>query len=538
MKPEKTQGRIGQRKITMAIALAMCALAPAAMPSGAADAQWTPAELILGDNLVKAGAAPCSGADPVSTQLQRAGAVSFTDDPGAGDWATWYVAPADIPVSAAPATLSATTAEELAELHQIQVTRTNDQVLLARAYDGVPTHYWNDLFLDLIIAHADKNGVKNPPILSRQIGLLEQAMYDALVVTWGAKYCYERLSPATLDPALLPVVEAGAAPSYPSEHAAVAGAAAVMMAHFFPPSEEPEGRFDNTAREIAESRLWGGANYRSDVEAGLAIGYAVGNAILAERLDDGSDLAIARNITNAPMPPGTGLCHWTRTLPSYGGPLLPAWGKIEPFIMASPDQFLPPPPPECDGATYIAQTRDLYDVSLERTTRQIEIADRWAGGQGTVTPPGQWLWLAMNVTAEDGFSTMRQARVMSYMGAALADAGISAWNTKYTFWGDRPIHGIRRHWDPEWDACEPCHTPTPPFPGYVSGHSTFGGAAMTTLAHFFPEREAELSSYASEAALSRFYGGIHIRADNDWGLWAGEGIGTLAAMRASQDGAE
>lgn len=522
MRLEGRQRKHRTGRLVAAIAVALIAIAPGLVPAGASGAKDG------GD------CAP----DPISVQLQRTGALAFTDEPAAGNWDAWYVEPSEVPVAPAPATLSETTVNEIAELHQIQLARTNDQVLLARAYDGAPMDFWNGLYLDLIIAHADKNGIKNPPTLSRQIALLEQAMYDALVVTWAAKYCYQRIPPSDLDPALQPVVEIGDAPSYPSEHAAVAGAAAVMMAYFFPPNEEPAGRFDAHALEIAESRLWGGANYRSDVEAGLAIGYAVGNAILAERVNDGSSITIARNVSNAPVARITGTCNWSPTLPNFGGPLLPGWGKVQPFLMSAGNQFLPPPPPACDGPEYLAQTRDIYDVSLTRTQRQIEIADRWAGGQGTVTPPGQWLWLAMNVTAEEGLSTMRAGRVLSYMGASLADAGISSWNTKYTYWADRPIHGIRRHFDPNWDTCAPCHTPTPPFPGYVSGHSTFGAAAMTTLAHFFPEREVELSSYATEAAMSRFYGGIHIRADNDAGLWAGEQIGLLAAQRAMQDGAE
>lgn len=514
------------RKMPVVLALAFVALlaAPGAVPAAA------PVARTVGST--------CPGPDAVSVQAQRAGLVSFTLEPDAGTWDPWFVDAADVPVAAPPATLSVETAEELAELKAMQANRTSQQVLKARGYDGVPTRVWTELYLQLVVEHSDKNGIKNPPTLSRQIGLLHQAMYDALLVTWNAKYCHERVPPSALDPTLSPVVDVPAAPSYPSEHAAVAGAAAVMMASFFPPGEEPEGRFHRMAEEIAESRLWGGASYRSDVDAGLALGLAVGETILAARAGDGSDVSIASNVANAPVPRILGTCNWSPTLPSFGGPLLPGWGKVSPFLMASGDQFLPPPPPACDGETYLAQSRDLYDASLERTPRMVEIADRWAGGQGTVTPPGQWIHLALNATLDGDLNTMRQARVMSYVGAALADAGISAWNTKYTYWSDRPIHAIRRHWDPEWDACAPCHTPTPPFPGYVSGHSTFGGAAMGTLAHFFPDRETELSSYATEAAMSRFFGGIHIRADNDWGLWSGYGIADLASARAMADGAE
>ena len=71
----------------------------------------------------------------------------------------------------------------------------------------------------------------------------------------------------------------------------------------------------------------------------------------------------------------------------------------------------------------------------------------------------------------------------------MADAGIVAWNAKfeYDFW--RPVTGIREadldgnpltEADPDWvpfGAPEPMgQNFTPPFPTYISGHATFGGA--------------------------------------------------------------
>ncbi len=59
-------------------------------------------------------------------------------------------------------------------------------------------------------------------------------------------------------------------PSFPSEHAAVAGAAATVLAYLLP--DAAAGRFDALATEAAESRIAAGAAFRSDVEAGLALG--------------------------------------------------------------------------------------------------------------------------------------------------------------------------------------------------------------------------------------------------------------------------
>ena len=69
---------------------------------------------------------------------------------------------------------------------------------------------------------------------------------------------------------------------------------------------------------------------------------------------------------------------------------------------------------------------------------------------------------------------------------------------------------------------------TPPFPSYVSGHSSTSGAAATVLAAFFPAKAAQLSAMAEEAAVSRRYGGIHFRSDNEAGLVLGRRVGERA----------
>ncbi len=72
---------------------------------------------------------------------------------------------------------------------------------------------------------------------------------------------------------------------------------------------------------------------------------------------------------------------------------------------------------------------------------------------------------------------------------------------------------------------------TPPFPSYVSGHAAVSGAAAEVLAAFFPEQAGELQAAAEEAAMSRLYGGIHFRSDNDEGLRLGRAVGRRAVER-------
>jgi membrane-associated phospholipid phosphatase len=86
------------------------------------------------------------------------------------------------------------------------------------------------------------------------------------------------------------------------------------------------------------------------------------------------------------------------------------------------------------------------------------------------------------------------------------------------------VTAIRRLIDPSWLS----YIVTPPFPSYVSGHSTTFGAASTVLGAFFPERAEALDGMAEEAALSRLYGGIHFRSDNEAGLELGRRLGAVA----------
>ena len=67
-------------------------------------------------------------------------------------------------------------------------------------------------------------------------------------------------------------------------------------------------------------------------------------------------------------------------------------------------------------------------------------------------------------------------------------------------------------------------TGLPNFPSYISGHSTFSGAAAAILGHIIPDRAAAYDAMANEASMSRIYGGIHYEFANRDGLKAGRKI--------------
>jgi hypothetical protein len=129
----------------------------------------------------------------------------------------------------------------------------------------------------------------------------------------------------------------------------------------------------------------------------------------------------------------------------------------------------------------------------------------------------------------------------------MADAAICSWDAKYEFDYVRPISAIREadldgnpetEPDPTWTSL----IPTPPFPEYTSGHSTFSRAAATVLAGYFGTDAIPFSttsdglvavsrSYpgfsaaADEAGISRLFGGIHWPSANLHGQACGARVG-------------
>jgi len=216
-------------------------------------------------------------------------------------------------------------------------------------------------------------------------------------------------------------------------------------------------------------------------------------------------------------------------------------------------------PPALDSVEYAAAVDQVMRLgrvdSSERTAGQTEIAVFWADGGGSATPPGHWNRIATELSLASQQSTLERARTLALLNLALADAGISAWDTKYTYDFWRPIDAIREAEDDGDDATVSDSTwqpllRTPPHPTYTSGHSTFSGAGASVLSSIFGDNvtfatrsdghtgltQRPLASIstryfdslweaAEEAGISRIYGGIHYSFDNTAGLSSGDAIG-------------
>src|SRR5687768_5605255 len=123
----------------------------------------------------------------------------------------------------------------------------------------------------------------NPPYASRAYAYISAAQYDALVAAWHYKKLYNRAAPYKVDSTVNALIPKSDLPSYPSEDAVIAGAAAEMMKLLFPGDQD---FIQQKVEEHKRSRLIAGANVRSDIEAGEALGKAVAQKFVARARTD------------------------------------------------------------------------------------------------------------------------------------------------------------------------------------------------------------------------------------------------------------
>jgi PAP2 superfamily len=311
---------------------------------------------------------------------------------------------------------------------------------------------------------------------------------------------------------------------------------------------------------------------------GIEVGRAAASNILAARANDGSQLDQTYQPTNLPG------YHQPDPLHPDQGYLGMLWGSVTPFALTSSVQF---PVSDSVGvdpqsrlawlnsAAYTAAYNEVQALgsknSNTRTADQTEIGIFWSydGSPQLGTPPRLYNQIARQIAHLQGNSEAENARLFALINLAMADAGISAWEAKYTYQFWRPIVGIRGAAstgnfatvaDPSWEplgaqADNNSGTNfTPSFPSYVSGHATFGSALFQVLRSFYGKddidfrfqsdefngvtrdetgavRPCRTREYANltEAELenhdSRIFLGVHWRFDQDQGLNLGRAIG-------------
>jgi membrane-associated phospholipid phosphatase len=427
-------------------------------------------------------------------------------EPQAGNWKTWVIA-SGREFRVPPPPNAAATQNELEWLRDFSTQmdgRVPDVIRFWNA--GPPSYRWIETVTDRFLEGRFPGLSGN-----RAYAYISMAMYDATIAAWESKYFYNRKRPSEADSRIKSKVNVPDSPSYPSDYAATAGAAATVLGYFFPNEAQ---MFQELAEEAARSRLFAGVEYPSDYFAGLELGRQIGARVVQLARMDGSDAPWTGTVPAGP-------CTWVGTNP--GNVTAANW---RPILLTSPAEFRPPPPPSCTSERVQA---DLAEVrTFPRTFATNYKAFQWQSPDG-VQP---WPFLRMNrFVLEDNMQANppRAARAYALVAAAGLDAFIASQDGKYAYWYPRP-HMLDSGITPLF--------PAPNFPSYPSNHSTYSSAMAEVLAYLFPSRAEAVRAIGKEAGDSRIWAGIHYQIDNEAGVELGKKVADKFISRAEEDGAQ
>lgn len=475
-------------------------------------------------------------------------------DTNAGTWKPILLtAPTDILVAAPIATNTPEYIAQVNEIKAFQANLSDEEKKAVKYWSAGAVLRWNEILRELVakrnlppFQNADGTypfpnannplayplfPFANPPYAARAYAYVSAAQYDALVSAYHYKMVYRRKAPYNVDSTLKVLIPRNDLPSYPSEDAVVAGAAVEMLKLLFPADQD---YIQLKAEEHKRARIISGANVRSDIEAGEALGKAVAQRFVTRARGDRAGAAAGNQASWDQLKTdceARGEVAWL-SMESPARPcMLPAFGKVKAFLFDSLTSvaLIPGPPPSTSSEQFRRETEEVYNFVKNPTREQTRIVHFWADGVATYTPPGHWNAIAADDFIGKNFSEVRWARNLALLNMSMMDAAIVCWAAKYKYFNPRPSQV-----DPRIKTT----TGLPNFPAYISGHSTFSAAAATILGHIIPERATAYDAMASEASVSRMYGGIHFRSDCEVGLTTGSNVGGYAVQRAVTDGAE
>ena len=475
-------------------------------------------------------------------------------DAGAGNWRMIVLTgPTQFAVAAPGSTTGLDYQAELNAIKSAQSHITADQRRAIDYWSRGGVLRWNEILIGLVARYnlqpppnvdnsypvPDANNpfaepqfpFANPPYAARAYSYVTVAQYDALKAAWYYKYLYNRPAPWRVDSSIQSLMPASDLPAYPSEDAVLSGVTAEMLKLLFPAAVD---EITLKAAEQRQAAMLAGRATSTDLAAGLALGQAVATAFVARAGADGMRTAGGSPAIWAAMAAGAaarGEIPWKSMDVPARPPMLPLFGSVRAWMMTPADivRERPGPPPSTSSelmARDVAEVRRYVDTG---TREELAIANFWADGPSTPTPPGHWNFIAQPYVRKAEMSEVRAARTFALLNMALHDAAVGCWETKYFYFNPRPSH-----MDPELKSI----IGLPNFPSYTSGHSTFSGAAAEVLSYVFPSGAAEFQRQASEASISRLYGGIHYRTDLEVGLAHGKRIGGYSVTFARTDGAD
>ena len=413
-------------------------------------------------------------------------------EPGAGQWKTWFITSGSDHKLAPPPSDK----NEIAKVIATQQTLTAQDFQQIEYWNaGAPGYRWYGMMFDLWMTDGSGNGaVANM--------LMGTASYDATIAAWNTKYAYNRPRPFTASNKVNVYGVKPDSPSYPCEQSVVAGVAVTLISHFYPALKDSVNRM---AQRQMNSRIAAGVAYPGDTQAGFELGKKIAE-IEIERTKD----FVSKKQWDGKIPDKPGLWNGKN-------PMIPMARYNKTVVLDSAGQFRPGPPPDF--------AKDMDELrNYKQTFRSRSNAFHYASISTNDDLLSRKLFeynLHLNAP--------RAARIYAAHAVMYYDAFTACWDAKYSYWGIRPDQ-----YDPNYKSL----IPTPPFPGYPSGHATMSGAMEVLFSYFFPNDKALFQRVAKEGAESRFQGGIHFRTDNEVGLDLGRKVATKLVERIKDDGAD
>ena len=249
--------------------------------------------------------------------------------------------------------------------------------------------------------------------------------------------------------------------------------------------------------------------------------------------------------------------------------LTPFWDKVKPISLKSADQFRPGPPPMIGSEQLEKEVKEVVDLQAELNDYQKALVEFMRDGPASVQQAGHWLKFAQDVSRRDQHSLDQDVKMYFYNQIVAMDAFIACWDSKMFYDFARPYALVHKYYENKkikawggegkgfiemdgqyWRPYSPETFLCPPFPSYVSGHSTISGGcgealklwtasdefgeevtlvagAMTETDHLGDTVVLKFPTFtetAEMAGYSRVLGGYHIQADNVAGLELGRKV--------------
>lgn len=413
-------------------------------------------------------------------------------EPAAGNWKTWFIPSGKTYRLPPPASYKEEISQVLSQQKNLDAAG-QQQILYWNA--GAPGYRWQELISKVWMTDSSYNGV----LVNMLLGV---ATYDATIAAWDTKYAYDRPRPFVTDSRIKTFMPKPESPSYPCEHSVAAGVAVTLISHFYPSLADSVHRM---AKRLMASRIAAGAAFPSDTRAG----FELGKQIAEKEIEYTRNFVPKKTDWDGKMPQQPGL--WK------GKPSSPLAGQSKTVALDSSSQFRPGSPPDF--------AKDMAELKNFKQTFRSQANAFYYASQSF----GDELLHKKIFEYNLHLNPPQAARLYAITAVGMYDGFVACWDAKYAYWGTRPD---------QYDSTYRPLLPTPPFPGYPSGHAMLGSVIAELYAYFFPADKAYFQKKAKDGAESRFQGGIHFRTDNEVGLEMGKKVAVIIIQKVKNDGSE